>query len=131
MRSTETQRIRTDRDGSIETGIDSYSDLVMTEQDRLSEDAYKQVLAGCNDDGVIIQKLIKLFLEPLSTDISQSYAGEEAGVGLKDIGNTIVEAWSALAVAKGCLEESDVTDAAESMLGIMNGGEERWKKHHG
>ena len=57
------------------------------------------MLTGCNDDGAIIQKLIKLFLDPLSTDIRQAYAGEEAGVGLKDIGNAIVEAWSALAVA--------------------------------
>jgi len=92
-----------DRDGIIETGIDAYSELVMTEEGRLSEDAYKQLLAGCNDDGT----------------------------RLKDIGNAIVEAWSSLAVAKGCLEESDVTDAGESLLSLMNGGQERWKKHHG
>jgi hypothetical protein len=73
-------------------GIDAYSELVMTEQGRLSEDSYKQLLVRCNDDGVIIQKLIKLFLEPLSTDIRQTYTGEEAGVGLKDIGNAIVDA---------------------------------------
>ena len=122
-------RTMVDQGGSIEAGIASYSKLVMAEQDRLSDDAYKQVITGCNDDGAIIQKLIKLFLEPLSTDIRQAYAGEESGVGLKDIGNTVVEAWSALVIAKGCLEDPDITDAGESMFQIVNSGEERWKKH--
>jgi len=39
-------RTMVDRGGRIKAGIDAYSELVMTEQDRLSEDAYKQVLTG-------------------------------------------------------------------------------------
>jgi hypothetical protein len=120
-----------DQGGSIEAGVAAYSKLMMDEQDRLSEENYKKVLDGCNDDGAIIQKLIKLFLEPLSTDIRQAYAGEESGVGLQDIGNALVEAWSALVIAKGCLEDPDITDAGESMFKIVNSGEERWKKHFG
>ena len=60
----------------------------------------------------------------------KAYAGEEAGVGLHDIGNTIAEALSALSVVKGCLEESYVSDAGENFLNILNGGEELWKKHN-
>ena len=61
----------------------------------------------------------------------KAYAGEEAGVGLHDIGNAMAEAWTALSVAKACLEDSFVTDAEESLTKIMNGTEELWKKHHG
>jgi len=124
-------RTMVDQGGSIEAGLGAYSKLMMAEQDRLSEESYKKVLDGCNDDGAIIQKLIKLFLEPLSTDIRQAYAGEESGVGLPDIGNALVEAWSALVIAKGCLEDPEITDAGESMFKIVNSGEERWKKHFG
>ena len=61
----------------------------------------------------------------------KTYVGKETGVGLYDIGNIIAEEWSALFVAKECLEESYVTDAGESFLNIINGGEELWKKHSG
>jgi len=124
-------RSMVDQGGSIEAGLGAYSKLMMAEQDRLSEESYKKVLDGCNDDGAIIQKLIKLFLEPLSTDIRQAYAGEESGVGLPDIGNALMEAWSALVIAKGCLEDPEITDAGESLFKIVNSGEERWKKHFG
>ena len=89
------------------------------------------MLTACNDDGAIILKLIKSLLEPLSPDLVKAYAGEEAGVGLHDIGNALAEAWSALSVAKACLKESFVTDADESLTKIVNGTEELWKKHHG
>ncbi len=48
----------------------------------------------------------------------KAYAGEEAGVGLHDIRNALAEAWSALSVAKACLEKSFVTDADESLTKI-------------
>ena len=89
------------------------------------------MLTGCNDDGAIILKLIKSLLESLSPDLVKAYAGEEAGVGLHDIGNTLVETWSTLSVVKDYLEESFVTDADESLTKIGNGTEELWKKHHG
>ena len=60
------------------------------------------MLTACNDDGAITLKLIKSLLEPLSPDLVKAYAGEEAGVGLHDIGNALVKAWSALSVAKAC-----------------------------
>jgi hypothetical protein len=120
-----------DNGGDIEAGILAYSELVSVEKEKLPRDAYEKLLVACNDDGAIILKFIKSLLEPLSTDIKKAYTGEEAGVGLHDIGNTIAEAWTALSVTKGCLEESHVTDAGESFLNIINEGEELWKKHHG
>jgi hypothetical protein len=68
------------------------------------------LLSACSDDGAIILKLIKSLLKPLSADLVKEYAGEEAGVGLHDIGNTLTEAWSALSVAKGYLVDSFITD---------------------
>ncbi len=76
------------------------------EKEKLWRDAHEKLLTACNDDGAIIPKLIESLSEPLLTNIVKAYAGEEAGVGLHDIGNTIAEAWSELSVAKGCLEES-------------------------
>ena len=84
------------------------------EKPKLSRDSHEKFLIVCNDNGAIILRLIKILLEPLSTDIVKAYAGEEAGVGLHDIGNTIAEAWS----------------ARENFLYILNGGEELWKKHN-
>jgi hypothetical protein len=107
-------RAMVDNGGDIEAGIMAYSELVKAEKDKLTTEAYDKLLEACNDDGAIILKLIKSLLEPLSTDIVQELAGEEAGVGLHDIGNAIVETWTALSVAKGCLEESFVTDAGEN-----------------
>ncbi len=106
-------RVMVDNGGDIEAGILAYSELVSVEKEKLPRDAYEKLLVACNDDGAIILKLIKSLLEPLSTDIKKAYTGEEAEVGLHDIGNTIAEAWTALSVAKGCLEESHVTDAGE------------------
>jgi hypothetical protein len=126
-------RAMADNGGDIEAGILAYAELVAVEREKLQRDAYEKLLVACNDDGAIILKLIKSLLEPLSMDIKKAFAGEEAGVGLHDIGNTKAEAWTALSVAKGYLEESHVTDAGESFLNIINGGEEQelWKKHHG
>ena len=95
------------------------------EKPKLSRDSHEKFLIVCNDNGAIILRLIKILLEPLSTDIVKAYAGEEAGVGLHDIGNTIAETWSTLSVAKGYLEESYVADSGESFLNIINGWEER------
>ena len=120
-----------DNGGDIEAGTLTYSELVEAEKDMLPGDVYEKLLVTCNDDGAIILKLIKSLLEPLSTDIVKAYAGEEAGVGLHDIGNTIAEVWTTLSVTKGCLEESYVTDVGEIFLNIINGGEELWKKHNG
>jgi hypothetical protein len=69
-------------------------------------------------------------LEPFSKDIVKTYTGEEVGVGLHDIGNTIVETWSAISVTKGYLEESYTTDTGGNFLNIINGGKELWKKHN-
>ena len=123
-------RFMVDHGGDIKAGIRSYSGLVSAEKERLSAAEYTKMLTACNDDGAIILKLIKSLLEPLSPDLMKAYAGEEAGVGLHDIGNALAEAWSALPVAKACLEESFVTDEDESLTKIVNGTEEPWK-HHG
>jgi hypothetical protein len=82
-------RAMVDNGGDIDAGILAYSELVEAEKEKLSRDAYEKLLVACNDDGAIILKLIKSLLEPLSTDIVEAYAGEEAGVGLHDIRNTI------------------------------------------
>ena len=107
--------------GDIKAGIRSYSGLVSAEKERLSAAEYTKMLTTCNDDGAIILKLINSLLEPLPPDLVKAYAGEEAGVGLHDIGNALAEAWSALSGAKACLEESVVTDADESLTKIVNG----------
>ncbi len=117
--------------GDIEAGILAYSELVAVEKEKLSRDTDEKLLVACNDDGAIILNLIKSLLEPLSTDIKKAYTGEEAGVGLHDIGITIDEVWTVLSVTKGSLEESHVTDSGERFLNIINGGGEFWKKHHG
>ena len=108
-------RVMVDHGGDIKAGIRSYSGLVSAEKERLSAAEYTKMLTACNDDGAIILKLIKSLLEPLSPDLVKAYAGEEAGVGLHDIGTALAEAWSALSVAKACLEESFVTDADECL----------------
>ena len=82
------------------------------------------MLTVCNDDGAIILKLIESLLESLSPDLVKAYTGEEAGLGLHDIGNALAEAWSVLSVAKACLEESLATDADERLTKIVNGTEE-------
>ena len=69
------------------------------------------MLSACSDDGAIILKHIKSLLEPLSADRVKEYAGEEAGVELHDIGNTLAETWSALSVAKEYLGDSFITDS--------------------
>jgi hypothetical protein len=120
-----------DNGGDIETGIMTYSELVKAEKDKLTTEAYDKLRSTCNDDGTIILKLIKSLLDPLSTDIVKAFTGEEAGVGLHDIGSTIVETWTVLSVAKGCLEESFVTDSGENFLNIVNGGQNLFQKHHG
>ena len=61
----------------------------------------------------------------------KEYAGEEAGVGLHDIGNTLTKVWSALSVAKGYVEDSFITDTGEDLMSIVKGGEELGKKHNG
>ena len=95
-------RVMIDHGGDIKTGIKSYSSLVS----------------------------VKSLLETLSPDLVKAYAGEEVGVGLQDIGNTLAESWSELSVAKTYLEESFVTDADESLTKIVNRTEELWKKYH-
>ena len=56
----------------------------------------------------------------MSADLVKAYAGEEADVGMHDIGNALAEAWSSLSVAKVCLKESFVTDTDESLTKIVN-----------
>jgi hypothetical protein len=107
-----------DNGGDIEAGIMAYSELVKSEKDKLTTKAYDKLRDACNDDWAIILKLIKSLLEPLSTDIVQVLAGQEAGVGLHDIGSAIVEAWAGLSVTKGCSEESFVTDAGEMIESV-------------
>ena len=120
-----------DKDGDIKAGVKMYADLVSAHKETMSPSEYKKLLEGCNDDGEIVLKLIKGLLEPLSPDLVKAYAGEEAGVGLHDIGNAMAEAWTALSIAKACLEDSFVTDADESLTKVVNGTEELWKKHCG
>jgi hypothetical protein len=120
-----------DNDGDIKAGVRSYAGLVSSQKESMTQVEYNKLLEACNDDGAIVLKFIKDLLEPLSPDLVKVYAGEEAGVGLHDIGKAMTEAWTALSVAKACLEDSFVTDAEENLTKIMNGTEELWKKHHG
>ena len=60
---------------------------------------------------------MKSLLEPLSPDLVKAYAGEEAGVGLHDIGNALAEAWSVLSVVKACLVKAgNNTEEREKIL---------------
>ena len=89
-----------DNDGDIKAGVRSYAGLVSAQKESMTQAEYNKLLEVCNDDGVIVLKLIKGLLEPLSPDLVKAYAGEEAGVGLHDIGNAMAESWTTLSVVK-------------------------------
>ena len=89
-----------DNDGDIKVGVRSYSGLVSAQKESMTQDEYNKLLEACNDDGAIVLTLIKGLLEPLSPDLVKAYAGEEAGVGLHDIGNDMTESWTTLSVVK-------------------------------
>ncbi len=57
-------RAMVDNGGDIQAGILAYSGLVGAEKEKLSRDSYEKLLIVCNDDGVIILRLIKSLLEP-------------------------------------------------------------------
>ena len=76
------------------------------------------MLSTCSDDGTIILKFIKSLLEPLSADLVKEYAGEEAGVGLYGIGNTLAECENTEELMMNMDEEevNDLSDTSDSMM---------------
>jgi hypothetical protein len=58
-------RAMVDNGGDIQARISAYSGLVGAEKEKLSRDSYEKLLIVCNDNGVIILRLIKSLLETM------------------------------------------------------------------
>jgi hypothetical protein len=79
------------------------------------------MVAAC-DDGRILGKIVELAFVPISTALTREIPGDSNHHGIRDIGDTLKQGFTALAAAIRLMTEADPMEMSDDFFELANKG---------